>query len=211
MSKTNKVHLIMGIIDFFLLVLFASLNFTFGIIITSLILAETVIYLIVKIYLLSKKENQLEESNNEEGQEEATYTHKDSLLTNFEKTFYKKLKHVVPEEYILQAQVNLASVVKKNFNNKFINELSSRNIDFGIFDEDLKPIVLIELNDKSHKQQSRYKRDLKIREILEEANIPLITFYTGYENTESYIEKRLSEYLPLVKTNEVKLPFRPTR
>ncbi|WP_289475094.1 DUF2726 domain-containing protein, partial [Klebsiella pneumoniae] len=71
----------------------------------------------------------------------------------FEKNFGDKFK--------IQSQVNLASVVNKIDMSKYRNELF-RNVDFGFFDkETLKPLLLVEINDSTHKIKSRYQRDLK--------------------------------------------------
>lgn len=124
------------------------------------------------------------------------YTLKNSLVTDCEMYFYKILENNFSAKYKIQTQVNLASIINKEIDNKFINELF-RNIDFGIFDkETLKPLLLIEINDSTHKNPDRYERDLKVRKILEESKIKLITFYTSYENKENYVTNRIIKSLP---------------
>ena len=63
----------------------------------------------------------------------------------------------------------------------------------GIFTKDFKLLLLIELNDSSHKKYNRKIRDLKVHEICNKANIPIITFYTSYSNKEEYIIERIEE------------------
>jgi hypothetical protein len=83
------------------------------------------------------------------------YIKKDSLLSKCEMQFYKKLSDLYGQNYIIQSQVNLASIIDKVSSSKFQNELY-RNIDFGIFDKStLKSLLMIELNDSSHKSKSR--------------------------------------------------------
>ena len=53
----------------------------------------------------------------------------------------------------------------------------------------------IELNDKSHMQRNRKIRDNKIKNILKDCNIPLLTFYTSYSNEESYVVNRIKQVL----------------
>lgn len=120
---------------------------------------------------------------------------KKKLITKNEIIFYNKLKNVIKDTYLIQTQVNLATVIKKNYNNFRINELF-RIVDFGIFDKNTyEPLILIELNDSTHKSKSRYIRDQKVKNILTIANIPLITFYSSYSNNEQYINKRINELL----------------
>ncbi len=123
------------------------------------------------------------------------YKLKNSLMTKTEKDFYLAIYQALPDNYILQPQVNLATIIKKIDNKPFQNELF-RNIDFCIFDFDFKPIALIEINDKTHStQRSRQARDYKVKEICLKANIPLITFWTSYGINQEYINKRIKEVL----------------
>lgn len=127
--------------------------------------------------------------------EEKKYEQKDSLLTHHEKYFYDILEENFGINYKVQCQVNLASIINKTEQSKYQNELF-RNVDFGIFDkETLKPLLLIEINDSSHKNKNRYERDLKVREILKQSNLNLITFYTSYENKKDYVIQRVKENL----------------
>ena len=134
-------------------------------------------------------------NNNSLKKEEPVYKQKDSLITNYERHFYNILENNFGADYKVQAQVNLASIINKIDTSKYQNELF-RNIDFGLFDkETLSPLLLIEINDATHKIYDRYQRDLKIRKILSQANIKLITFYSSYDNEESYVVNRIKEML----------------
>ena len=111
------------------------------------------------------------------------------LMSEYEKYFYEILSKNFAQDYIITPQVNLASIIEKikDFPKQYQNELY-RNIDFGIFDKTtMKPLLLIEINDKTHNQPDRIKRDLKVKEICNQANIKLITFYTKYDNKPNYI------------------------
>ena len=123
------------------------------------------------------------------------YDKKESLITSYEKYFYDIFEKNFGDKFKIQSQVNLASVVNKIDMSKYRNELF-RNVDFGFFDkETLKPLLLVEINDSTHKIKSRYQRDLKVREILQTAKINLITFYSFYDNKEEYIVNKISSLL----------------
>ena len=142
------------------------------------------------IIFFSKKNNK----NFEE--ESKKYTLK-NLITKKEKYFYDILEKNFNQKYIIQAQVNLASIINKNkdYPTQYQNELF-RNIDFGIFDKiSTYPLLLIEINDSTHNQSKRQYRDIKVKRICEETGIKLITFYTEYSNKEKYIVKRIKESL----------------
>ena len=95
---------------------------------------------------------------------------------------------------VVVPQVNLASVVKKEGEFKWQNELY-RNIDYGIFDRDYNLLLLIELNDPSHEQYARRQRDSKVKDICRAAEIELMTFYTNKPNEKAYVLNRISENL----------------
>lgn len=117
-----------------------------------------------------------------------TYISK-NLLTKNEILFYNKIKKIENYgKYIVLPQINLASIINKDA--KYRNELF-RNIDYGIFNYEYKPLLLIELNDKTHKYKKRRKRDIKINELCQKANLKLITFYSSYSNEENYVINRI--------------------
>lgn len=135
--------------------------------------------------------------NDEEFEEERKVSYESkSIMTEFEKEFYRKLEVAVPSGYIIQCQVPLSAIIKKISTSKYANELY-RTIDFGIIDKDtFKIILLIELNDKTHLEGKRQYRDIKVKQICQEANIPLIAFWSNYENKVEYIAQRIKNYLP---------------
>lgn len=138
-----------------------------------------------EIDCVSKKNNQKQ------------YSVKNSLTTEYENRFYKILKSNFSDKYEIHPQIPLSSIIEKHkdFENQYQNELY-RIIDFGIFTkESLKPLLLIEINDKTHKTKGRRERDNKVKEICDIANIELITFWTDYPNTEEYITNRIKKSL----------------
>lgn len=97
-------------------------------------------------------------------------------------------------EYRIIPQINLATIIKKN-NGRYINELF-KNIDFAIFDKELKNVLLlIELNDSSHNKTNRKDRDLRVKKICNDAGIKLITFYTTYPNEKEYVINRIKSQI----------------
>lgn len=136
--------------------------------------------------------------------QEYLYEVKSSLITDTEKAFLNKVKEVLPEGYFAQTQVNLAAVINKLGDFRFQNELY-RNIDIGVFDLDYKPILLIEIHDKTHNTPKRRDRDLKVKNICEEAGIPLIVLWTEYGINTDYIRNRIVEGIKQAE-NPVRIP-----
>lgn len=120
------------------------------------------------------------------------YELKNCIMTKNEISYFHAIMKSLPNGYHLQPQVNLASVINRTDNSKFHNELF-RNIDFLILSSDFKPIAFIEINDSTHNDPSRIKRDQKVKEICEEAGISIINFWTKYGVNQDYIDKKVNE------------------
>lgn len=99
------------------------------------------------------------------------------LMTDSEYPIYLKLKNL-GDNYKIIPQLNLATIINKTSSTNNYNDYS-------------EILILIELNDNTHKQQKRKIRDLKVKEICQKANIPLITFYNNYPNETNYVINRI--------------------
>lgn len=120
------------------------------------------------------------------------YHLRNSLITPTEKSYLTAIKKSLPKGYFVQPQINLASIIDRTDDTRFHNELF-RNIDACVFNMEYKPIVLIEINDPSHEKSDRKARDIKVKNICEEAGIQLITFWTKYGVNENYISQKVNE------------------
>lgn len=114
---------------------------------------------------------------------------KKQFMTQYEKYFYNVINKL-NDKYIIIPQLNLATIINKK-NKTYCNELF-RNIDFAIFDKKFNIKLLIEINDKTHLQEKRKKRDINIKKICNDANIPIIFFYSKYKNKPEYIINRIT-------------------
>lgn len=199
--RKGNIFLSLGLI---LLLAFAFILQSRKIAVVTLLIS-VLCYLLPKVILLFKykiekpKKNYANESTDESKQTE--YLLKKSLITQNEKPYFETIKKIIEPHYIIQPQINLASIIDKKSPDKFRNELF-RNIDFGIFDQNYKPLLLIEINDESHLTPSRKERDKKVHAICKDAGIPMITLWTKYGVNEAYINKRLCEFLLLEKNNQ---------
>lgn len=141
--------------------------------------------------ILSKKEQQKIENTKQ------TYHLKTKTISDNEKYFLDIIRKHYGHQYEIRPQVPLSNIIEKekHFSREYQNELN-RIIDIGIFDkETTMPLLLIEINDSTHRQKHRKERDKKVKNICAEAQINLITFWTDYSNTEQYIVERISKEL----------------
>lgn len=97
-------------------------------------------------------------------------------LSKPELILYYQLIDALPNHMIL-AQVQLSRVlsVKKGFNfGEWHNRINRMSLDFLICNEDSSIVAAIELDDKTHEQESRKKADAKKDKALKSANIRII-------------------------------------
>lgn len=119
---------------------------------------------------------------------------KKKIMTQCEDNFYKKMVPLENELNIrIVPQVCLGAIIEKENDARYRNELF-RIVDFAVFNNDFSKILLvIELNDRSHNNYYRNDRDNKVKMILNEAGIKLITFYTNMSNTTEYVQNRIKQ------------------
>jgi len=94
-----------------------------------------------------------------------------------ERSFYEVLRRLVPE-HVVFAKVGLAELVyvtKKGSEwRSHQNRIDRKHLDFLICNADLAPVVAIELDDASHRAQSRRDRDAYVDQVLAAAGIPIV-------------------------------------
>ena len=122
------------------------------------------------------------------------YEAKPSLVTKTETAYLNCIKSFLPDTCLIQAQANLASFIRRTDGAKYQNDLF-RNVDFIITDLSYRPLLVIEINDQTHRLPERRERDKKVACICEEAGIPLIKLWTSYGVNEEYIKKKITQTL----------------
>jgi hypothetical protein len=108
------------------------------------------------------------------------YKEKPSILSDAEASFYHFLKQMVGEKVgvfphvALRDLVSVSGVGKSDFY-KYYNQIDRKQVDFlFVNSETLKPILVIELDDSTHKRADRMERDKFVEEVFAVANIPLV-------------------------------------
>jgi len=111
---------------------------------------------------------------------EDRYGLKGSLLTPAEKEFLNALNQVVGDRYHVELQVQLSRIVApkdstKTFTNyRDFNRIKAKSIDFVLYDNDYKPYMCIELDDRTHLRWDRIKRDIFVDEVMKGVGLPII-------------------------------------
>lgn len=122
------------------------------------------------------------------------YSLKDCLLTRNEQNYYKAIRSVLPPNFCVFPQINLATIIEKNSKYKFRSELF-RNLDFLVTDAEYHPKIAIEINDATHLNIERRERDKKVKSICEEAGITLLSLWSSQGVNIDYMQKRIFDIL----------------
>lgn len=109
------------------------------------------------------------------------YIAKDSPMTSVEVEFFKKLNNVVNERYYVFPQVHLSAILKPNVSGSdylyAFRHINGKSVDYVLCDKlTLRPTYAIELDDYTHDNPTRRKRDAEVERIFSEANLPLVRF-----------------------------------
>ena len=107
------------------------------------------------------------------------YVLRESLLTRGERAFHGALCEAVGEGRVVMVQVRLADVVTVPAGTPewraYFNKTSQKSLDFVVCErETLRPVVAVELDDRSHGRASRRAADATKDAVLEAAGLPLV-------------------------------------
>ena len=123
------------------------------------------------------------------------YVRKDTLVTQAERELLSTLRQINPEKYEVVPQVALLSVIDKKTNTTYRNELF-RKCDYCFVDRNtFEPLLLVELNDASHKRADRVQRDAKVAAICADAKMPLVTFWLDDDLDFATVKKTVLKYI----------------
>ncbi len=110
-----------------------------------------------------------------------TYLRKDFLLSRAEHEFFDLLTEIVGSNYYVFPQVHLITLLNhkikgQNWRGAF-RHIDEKSVDFVICDKNyIKPLLAIELDDRTHSYESRMLRDEEVNRILQDAHLPLLRF-----------------------------------
>lgn len=121
------------------------------------------------------------EQKSREGKE-LPYKKKGELMTKAEREFFDVLEKVVNNRYYIIPQVkisNLAIVSGTRNYKTYLNKIDRKTVDFVLFDKQFLPVVVIELDDSSHNNESRKERDSFVDKVMDKIKIKIIHIKTS--------------------------------
>lgn len=152
------------------------LSFYFKIFLSTWWVAVLIVGILVLIVGLYQFKTYFFKKSTTDEKEKPQYRRKKTIMSRQEMEFYEILKSLFAEKYLILPQMPLIGVIDKLTQTSYRNELF-RVVDFCLVEPNTyAPLILIELNDSSHKRADRIERDRKVTEICEAASMPLVTF-----------------------------------
>lgn len=128
------------------------------------------------------------------------YTRKDFLISRPEHEFFDILVEILGSKYHIFTQVHLPTILDHKIKGQTwkaaFSHINGKSVDFVICDKKyIKPLLAIELDDKSHDRIDRIERDSEVERMLEEAGMPLVRFGNNGSFNKEEINRLIVEKL----------------
>jgi very-short-patch-repair endonuclease len=130
------------------------------------------------------------------------YKRKDFLMSRAEHEFFDILVDIAGDQYYVFPQIHLSTildnkVVGQNWKGAF-RHIDEKSVDYVICDKAyIKPLLVIELDDKTHERDNRKIRDEEVERILSNANLPLLRFGNNGHFDKEEVKHLVSDKLNL--------------
>jgi len=142
------------------------------------------------------------------------YKLRDDFLSPAEHSFYMVLQQAVSDWALICPKVNLSDLFYAKISDAreyriFTNKIDRKHVDFVLCDpQTMKPLLGVELDDKSHKQKKRQERDKFVDGVFQAAKIPIarITARRTYNANELNLTLRQQADLD----DQTEVPSQPT-
>ncbi len=132
------------------------------------------------------------------------YRLRDDFVSRAEASFFHTLRSVVRDQVLIFPKVNLADLVyapRQQDQRSARNRIDRKHVDFVLCDPaTLRPIVAIELDDRSHQRQDRMQRDAFLDDVLRHAGLQLLRFPAGQSYSRQVLKTELSRVIPSLGT-----------
>ena len=165
-------------------------------------LKASIFWAIVVLGIASEVINKKKKITKEEKEVKSPYQYrrKDYLISRAEHKFFDVLIEFVGDRFYVFPQAHLATfldhkIVGQNWKGAF-RHIDEKSVDFVLCDKAyIKPLLAIELDDRTHDRADRKERDEIVESILKEAGLPLLRFENHGNFDKVEITQRISEIL----------------
>ena len=132
---------------------------------------------------------------------EFPYELRNNFLSPAELSFYDVLRNVVGSRAVISSKVGLGDIfwVKLDDKSKFriyTNKIDRKHVDFLLCDPvTMRPLLGIELDDRSHQREDRQVRDAFVDKVFAEARLPLLHIPVRRAYVAAEIEAQIAPFL----------------
>jgi predicted RNA-binding Zn-ribbon protein involved in translation (DUF1610 family) len=140
---------------------------------------------------------------------EYPYHLRDDFLSRAELSFFLVLKNAVSDKALICTKVDLGDLFYVMSNNRskyriYTNKIDRKHVDYLLCDlKTVRPLLGIELDDKSHQKSERQARDKFVEKVFMAAKLPLVRIPVQRSYTISELESLLRQY---IGTNQEEIP-----
>jgi len=135
------------------------------------------------------------------------YFLRDDFLSPAELSFYLTLRNAVSNWAIVFPKIRLGDLFYVGYKNKslfweYTNKITSKHVDFLLCNpKTVKPLIGVELDDKSHQKSDRKKRDEFVNTVFAAGNLPLARIPVKNTYSTSELNSKLLQYINPIKGN----------
>ena len=149
---------------------------------------------IVLIFLATIVLERLRSKDQEPEEKEILYRKNKYFLTDAEKNFFFVLKPIADRHnLIIFSKVRLLDLFfVPRYDRSSRSRIIQKHVDFVLCEpRNIDPVCAIELDDSSHKQESRIERDDFVNQVFDSAGLPLIRIKNSYSYDPQNIEEKI--------------------
>lgn len=127
------------------------------------------------------------------------YFRKNNFMTERERVFFQKLKVICGDSLVVFSQVRLSSFLShKVYGQNYraaLHHINQKSVDFLLCDSrTFRPLIAIELDDRTHDLAERKKRDIEVEAVFKSAKFPLLRT-NDVEIDNSELKRKILELL----------------
>ncbi|WP_083922069.1 DUF2726 domain-containing protein [Thermus igniterrae] len=128
------------------------------------------------------------------------YKLKPALLSPAERSFWGVLQKVLPNEHLVWPKVRLLDLLLVDGEGgqrlSALNRVQAKHLDFLVVRaRDARPILAIELDDRSHQRPDRQERDRFIDELMQKVGLPLVRIQARHAYAPEALKALLAPHL----------------
>lgn len=143
------------------------------------------------------------------------YRLREDFLTPTESVFFVVLREVVADRWLIMSKVRLADLVHAPSGPEWQaawNKISRKHVDFVLCDPaTIRPLVVLELDDRSHRRPDRIERDAFVDRVFADAALPILHIPVRRNYDRAGLQDQVLRALTPVGAGRIPVPPPATR